>query len=180
MVTLSEDVVDESIVRWRNSCVDTTLDSGLMDLLGGCSKCMSLTGVSPGDIYRDLAVLNGSFFVRPEVEGEGPPSEDVLLASSRDGRLSRSLMTLYARAQEAWGARGVPVLFLSLGTLEWWGGRHAGPEGALPPGAGAAPHVPFRLLRALRAALGRTGGPEPRAGAQAPDGDVPPAASTAS
>jgi len=122
MVTLSADVVDERLSRLRNDFIDTTLRNRLVNMGEGCAACMFLFGTSPAEIYRELAVSNGSFIVRAApLEGSTARSVEGLHVAPSDGhgKVSRSLMLMFSKAQEARGAKGVNVLFLALGSLEW-------------------------------------------------------------
>jgi len=122
MVTLSADVVDERLSRLRNDFIDTTLKNRLVDMGEGCTACMSFIGTSPAEIYRELAVRKGSFVVRA-APSEGSTARSVeclhLASSEGHGKVSRSLMSMFSKSQEVRGAKGVNVLFLALGSLEW-------------------------------------------------------------
>lgn len=122
MVTLSADVVVERISSLRNDLIDITLRNRLVDMGEGCTACMGLIGTSPAEIYRELALRNGSFVVRLGTsEGDASRSIECLHLSSSVGnaKVSSSLMSMYSKAQEVLDAQGVRVLFLAMGSLEW-------------------------------------------------------------
>lgn len=124
--------LDACLIRWRNNLIDLTRRNPLLALRPTRSSYLEITAPEGATIFDQLVPKNKTFtFWLPPPREEGakkpgkakdPPAPKAteLLASEPDRqRLLQILTNLYRRYQTDYRERGLHILYLAFGVLEW-------------------------------------------------------------
>jgi hypothetical protein len=129
--------VETALNRWRSNLIDLSRRNPLIVLRPARGSLLEITQPALADLFEQL-VRQGkaaSFFLPPEPDKKAKepprpkPGELVTTEADRAGLL-RTLTNLYRRALADFRERGLHILYLALGVLEW---RDADEEPARSP-----------------------------------------------
>jgi hypothetical protein len=135
-MSLSPPSIDTALNRWRSNLIDLSRRNPLIALKPGSATYLQIAQPALGDVF-DYLVRGGKpwRFHLPAERGKLPeperpwPDELVTTETERD-RLVHVLTSLYRRALSDFRERGLHILFLALGVLQW---RDADDEPASSP-----------------------------------------------
>lgn len=135
----TSDPLENALVRWRNNLIDLTRRNPLLHLKPTRSSYLELAAPDVGVIFDHLFVHNKTwtFYLPPPANDSRPqnpppalppsatpepppPKRTELVTAEKDrARLLQILTTLYRRMQADFRERGLNILHLAAGILEW-------------------------------------------------------------
>lgn len=128
------DKVASALVRWRNNLIDLTRRNPLLSLKPNHTTYLEIAQPDLMKVYQHLFVdgKNWSFHLPPEntkaakkngpaKEPPAPKANELLGAETERSVLLKILTNLYRRMVTDYRERGLHILHLALGTLEWRG-----------------------------------------------------------
>ena len=127
-----QDVVATALTRWRNNLIDLTRRNPLLILKPNHTSYLEIVRPDLAKVYEHLLIQgkSWSFHFPPEVakstkkhdaaKGAPAPRANELLTSEADRAVLVKILTnLYRRAVADFRERGLHILHLALGVLEW-------------------------------------------------------------
>ena len=127
--------LDDCLLRWRNNLIDLTRRNPLLALRPGPGRLLMLSAPEPKKMFSLLVVEGKSArFWYPTEEGpsqgnpkspSSPSPREIVCADyagtpyASRGPLVAALTNLYRRAQAAYRERGLHILHVGFGVLEW-------------------------------------------------------------
>src|SRR5215469_15472099 len=135
-----EAVIRSAISRWRVGLIDAAAASRLLTRRPGNAAMIEIARPAAGDVLTRLRT-GGSFAFRSLTPWAGapdtvpPPAPYLLDTKMEPDDLEAALRVLMRRSNQEAVERGVPVLYLSFGTLTWAdrdGTRYASPLMLMP------------------------------------------------
>ncbi len=125
--------LEPSLIRWRNNLIDLTRRNPLLALKPTRSSCLEIGAPNLAEVFEHLVPKNKTFtfWLPPPKEEvstkkaekkkdypEPKPTELVTTAADRPALL-QTLTNLYRRFQTDFRERGLHILYLAAGVLEW-------------------------------------------------------------
>ncbi len=130
--------LDNSLIRWRNNLIDLTRRNPLLSLRPGRSSILEITAPDLTVIFEHLVIKNKTFTFwlppakvssptetaakapKKKAEKPDPPKATELVTAEPDRqRLLQILTNLFRRFQADYRERGLHILYLGAGILEW-------------------------------------------------------------
>ena len=123
--------LDTSLIRWRNNLIDLTRRNPLLALRPTRSSYLPLAAPDLATIFDHLVVKNKTFtfwlpLAKEEKKKNGDQKEqpaakptELVTAETDRQRLLQILTNLYRRYQTDYRERGIHILYLAAGVLEW-------------------------------------------------------------
>lgn len=119
--------LETSLIRWRNNLIDLTRRNPLLALRPTRSSFLEITAPDVFAIFEHLVVQNKActFWMppakddKPAARSEQPRATELVTGEEDRQRLLQVLTNLYRRYQSDYRERGLHILYLAVGVLEW-------------------------------------------------------------
>jgi Protein of unknown function (DUF4011) len=118
--------LDTALNRWRSNLIDLSRRNPLLALKPTSSTYLEIVAPGLGDVFEHLvrAAKPGHFFLPPEGNKKGkeparPKAGELVTTETERERLLHVLTNLYRRALADFNERGLHILYLAVGVLEW-------------------------------------------------------------
>jgi hypothetical protein len=123
--------LESSLIRWRNNLIDLTRRNPLLALRPTRSSYLEITAPDLATIFEHLVSRNKTYTFwlpppkeegdpkKPKHDSPGPKATELVTAEADRQRLLQILTNLYRRYQTDYRERGLHILYLAAGMLEW-------------------------------------------------------------